>query len=176
MTRPDNKKTIKEYFFTNPTARLRVRQLERATGTPLPSVTRYVKELEKEGIIKQTTIAGTTTYAADRSSRQYLLEKKLHNISELHRSGLVEQLIKEHSNPAIVLFGSYSKGEDTEESDIDLYLETPTKKKPALERFEKKLHRSIQLFIHKSIKDIKNKELANNIINGTTINGFIEAL
>ena len=73
-----------------------------------------------------------------------------------------------------ILFGSYAKGEDTERSDIDLYIETPSKKDITLEKFEKKLKRNIQIFRHKNLFEIKNKDLVNNIINGIVLNGFVE--
>ena len=34
----------------------------------------------------------------------------------------------ELSNPSVIIFGSYAKGKDTEESDIDIYIETSSKK------------------------------------------------
>ena len=116
------KERIRKYFFQNPTTQLRVRQIEREVKVPLPSVIRYCKELEKEGIIKKTETAGIALYSADRSSMRYLLEKRLFNIRLIFESGLLDHLIKEHSNPTIVLFGSYAKGEDIERSDIDLYI------------------------------------------------------
>jgi hypothetical protein len=44
------KEKIKDHFFMNPTLRIRVRQLEKALKLPLPSVIRYCRELQKEGI------------------------------------------------------------------------------------------------------------------------------
>ena len=82
----------------------------------------------------------------------------------------------ELSNPAIIVFGSYAKGEDVENSDIDLYIETPSKKEIKLEKFGKILKRKIQIFFYKNIHEIKNIDLANNIINGIILNGFIEYL
>ena len=43
-------------------------------------------------------------------------------------------------------------------------------------RSEKKLHRKIQIFQYDNIHSIKNKELANNIVNGTIIEGFVEVI
>ncbi|HLC74699.1 MAG TPA: nucleotidyltransferase domain-containing protein [Candidatus Nanoarchaeia archaeon] len=168
------KQTIKEYFFINPTAKLRVREIERTVKLPLPSVIRYCRELEKENILMTIVVGNVTFYTADRGSRKFILEKKLYNIKEIYESGLVEYLRQELSNPTIVLFGSFAKGEDTEESDVDLYIETPSKKKVALERFEKVFQRSIQALQHKDIFVISNLHLANNIINGVILNGYIE--
>jgi len=168
------KQKIKEYFFNNPTVRLRIRQIEREINIPLPSAIRYTKELIEEEILKKEEISNTKFFSADRSSRNFLIEKKLHNLKAIHDSGLIDYLIEEYSNPVIVLFGSYSRGEDIESSDIDIYIETPSKTKVKLEKFENILNKEIQTFIHKNIKDISNPHLANNILNGINLNGFVE--
>ena len=168
------KQTIIEYFFINPTAKLRVREMERILKLPLPSIIRYCGELEKEKILSTVKTGNVVFYTADRSSKEYILEKKFFNIRQMHESGAVEYIRRELSNPAIILFGSYAKGEDTEDSDIDLYLETPSKKELNLSKFEKLLKRKIQIFRHKNLKDIQNPHLANNIINGILLNGFVE--
>ena len=173
MKRKDIKQTIKEHFFLNPAAKLRVREIERILKLPLPSVIRYCKELETEEILTTDKTGSVTFYTASRSET-YLLEKKLYNIKQIFQSGLINYLKIELSNPAIVLFGSYAKGEDTEDGDIDLYIETPSKKQVKLERFERLLNRKIQIFQHKNLKEITNPRLANNIINGITLNNYME--
>src|SRR3989344_4393316 len=174
MKRKDINKTIREYFFINPNAKLRVREIERTLKLPLPSVIRHCKELEKESILTTIKIGNVNFYTANRGSEKYLLEKKLYNIKIIYESGLIEYLRRELSNPSIVLFGSFAKGEDTEESDIDLYIETLSRKKVSLEKFEKLLKRRIQAFQHKNLDEISNTNLANNIINGFLLNGFVE--
>ena len=173
MKRKYIKQTIKEYFFINPTAKLRVREIERTLKLPLPSVIRYCKELEQENILTINKAGNVNFYTASRSET-YFLEKKLFNIKQVYESGLINYLKIELSNPAIVLFGSFAKGEDLEESDIDLYIETPSKKQLNLEKFKKILKREVQIFQHKSLKEITNHHLANNIINGITLNNYIE--
>ena len=173
MITKDIKKQMKEYFFLNPTKRMRIRQMEREIGIPLPSAIRYKNELREEGILKKIELADTIMFQADRSSKKFLLEKKLFNLRMLFESGLVDYLVDEYNNATIIVFGSYSRGEDIEGSDIDIYLETALS--PInLEKFEKKLQRNIQLFNFKKIHSVKNKELANNIINGIVLNGFVE--
>ena len=73
-------------------------------------------------------------------------------------------------NPTIILFGSLTKSEAKRDSDIVIFSD---KKEIDLKKFENKFKMSIQLFWFKSIKDIKNKKLTNNIINGYTLNGRI---
>ena len=165
---------VLEYFLLNPTKKLRVREIERKAKVPLPSAIRYAKELEKEGILKATEISTIRFYEADRSSKKFLMEKKLYNIRSIIESGIVEYVAFECSNPVLVVFGSYSRGEDTETSGVDLYIESH--KKPDISEFERKLHRKIQLFAYDDINHVKNKELANSIINGIALNGFLEVL
>jgi predicted nucleotidyltransferase len=173
MRRKDIKLEIVKYFLLNPTAKLRVRQIEREVNVPLPSAIAYTKELEKQGILKSAIVGGVRFYSADRASKEFLLEKQLFNIKSLFSSGLVDFIISECNNPNIMVFGSYARGEDIEDSDVDLYIET-IKKEINLKQFEAKLKRKIQLFIYKKIADVENKELANNIINGIVLNGFVE--
>jgi len=113
-------------------------------------------------------------YTADRTNKNYLLEKKLNNTRLLFQSGLIQYLNQELSNPPIILFGSYAKGEDIEDSDIDLYIETLSKKTLELKRFENILKRKLQIFRYKNLKVIDNNHLANNIINGITVNNYVE--
>ena len=158
----------------NPTAKLRVRQIEREMKMPLPSVIRYCKELEKEKILRNELASGVSTYSADRNSKKFLIAKRLFNIKLIFESGLIEYIVKEYFNPVIVLFGSYSKGEDVEYSDIDLYIETKNKQDFNFQKFEKILSRKIQVFNYRNIKEVPNHHLSNNIINGITLNNFLE--
>ena len=173
MIRKSIKLVVKEYFFTNPSAKMRVRQLERTLNIPLPSVIRYCKELEQENILRKEVIGNVTFYTSNRD-KKYFLEKKLFNLKLIYDSGIVEYLKKELSNPVIIVFGSYSRGEDVESSDVDIYIETLSEKKLNLKKYEDKLSRNIQIFGNKSIKQIKNKHLVNNILNGITLNNQIE--
>lgn len=174
MVTKNIKKKIKEHFFVHPSSKLRVRQMERKLGLSLPSVIRYCKELEKEDILKKVETSGIVFFTSHRESEKFLLEKRLFNIKSIFDSGLISYLIKEYSNPVIILFGSYSKGEDIEESDIDLYIETPSKKEVKLEKFENILKRKIQVFKNKHISDMDNRHLVNNIVNGITLNNYLE--
>lgn len=168
------KQKIKEYFFTNPTSKLRVREIERLLKLSLPSVIRYSKELQKENILTTIKIGNVVFYTGNRADNNFILEKKLFNIKLVYDFGLIEFLKIELNNPVIILFGSYSKGEDTENSDIDLYIQTPSKKEISIKKFEKVLKRNIQIIKHKSIFDIKNLNLSNNIVNGIILNNYIE--
>lgn len=170
----NNKLKIKEYFLLNPTARHRVRELERVLKLPLPSVVRYCKELKMENMLDIQKIGDVIFYCAHRSSQNYILAKKLFNLKKIYQSGFIDFLKKEMSNPTVVLFGSYLRGEDVESSDIDIFIQTKSKKVILVDKFEKYFQRELQLFIFSDINKITNKNLANNIMNGYVLNGFLE--
>lgn len=98
--------------------------------------------------------------------------KRVYNLKSIYSSGLMAQLSKQFPGSTIVLFGSYSLGEDTEESDVDLAIIGYNKKKIDLISFENKLQRKIQLHFFNNLKNI-NKNLKESIINGQTLKGAI---
>ena len=93
-------------------------------------------------------------------------------MSILSESGLIEYLEEKLFPKVIVLFGSYRKGEDMIDSDIDLFVECK-KEELNLSLFEKKLKRKIQLHFKEDFNSFP-KELKNNIINGIVLYGFLE--
>ena len=78
----------------------------------------------------------------------------------------------ELSPKAIILYGSFAKGESLEESDIDLFV-IGKERKIKLEEFEKKLGRKIHLMFDDNPKNIPN-ELKNNLINGVVLKGYFK--
>ena len=70
------KEIIKESFLLNPTSKLRVRQIEKMLKLSLPSIIRYCRELEAEGILTTIKTGNIVFYAADRTNEIFLLEKK----------------------------------------------------------------------------------------------------
>ena len=94
--------------------------------------------------------------------------KMAFNIIKLQESGVLDYLHEKTLPKAIVLYGSYAKGTDRPESDIDLYLDSP-EKKLELAQFEKKLGRKIHLLF----KGKMSPEFKNNLINGLVLKGHL---
>ncbi|MBU4308308.1 MAG: nucleotidyltransferase domain-containing protein [Nanoarchaeota archaeon] len=93
----------------------------------------------------------------------------------LYESRLIDYLKKFYEEPkSIILFGSYSKGLDTEKSDIDICVITDKNDLPDLTIFEKKLNRKINI-INSNINNMK-KEFKNSLINGNVLEGYIELI
>ncbi|MBU0459750.1 MAG: nucleotidyltransferase domain-containing protein [Nanoarchaeota archaeon] len=158
-------------FFEDCYRRINVREYAKIIKVSPPTASKLLYYYFKEKILKKKEYRNFLFFYADKSSKQFV------DLSRLYWSEKLEELVcfleKQLTNPTIVLFGSLSKGEIKEDSDIDLAI-FALKKKINLEKFEGKLGRKVQLFWFKSIKEIKSEELANNVINGVVLNGRLK--
>ncbi|NCO97313.1 MAG: hypothetical protein COY38_00870 [Candidatus Aenigmarchaeota archaeon CG_4_10_14_0_8_um_filter_37_24] len=164
---------ILRIFFDYPTRKFQLREISRIIQLGLPSVINHVKNLEKQGFVKKINGGVYDSYTSDKTEI-FKIYKKNDVLIRLHESGLVDLLVDTVIPDAIVLFGSASKGEDIEESDIDLFL-IAKEKKVDLKIFEKKLNRKISLHFEDKIQNIP-KELLNNIVNGIIIYGYLKVV
>ena len=158
-------------FFDQPTKGFQLREITRMLKLGMPSVKLHTDRLEKEEFVKREKKGTYASYKAS-GNEKFMLYKKTDMLLRLHESGLVEFLADEMSPNAIVLFGSASRGEDIERSDIDL-LVIAKEKDIDLERFEKRLKRRINILFEPNLKNMP-KELLNNILNGVVIHGYLE--
>lgn len=166
-------------FFKEPEREFHIREISKIFKKSPTTISKYLFQYKKEGLLKAVNKLNHLLYRADTSSSLFKQAKLNYNIRILYESGLIDYLIEEFNNPeSIIIFGSFAKAEDILSSDIDILIISPVKKELNLEKFEGKLGRKIQLFIHSSgdIEKMKkeNKELLNNFINGIKIYGFWE--
>ena len=172
MLQKNNKYKLLKIFLFNPTEEFRLRELSRLSKISPPSVMAYLKEFEKEGLIKSFKKRGVPFYKSEIDGEKFREYKKISILFELNDSGLTDFLWDELSPKAIILYGSFAKGESLEESDIDLFI-IGKEKKIRLEEFEKKLERKIHLMFDDNPKNIPN-ELKNNLINGIVLKGYLK--
>ena len=91
----------------------------------------------------------------------------------IYESKLIDFLYEKFPEATIILFGSYSYGEDTINSDIDIAIIGTKEKDINLTEFEKKLEHNISINFYDNLHKI-NKHLRNNILNGIILKGGIE--
>lgn len=159
-------------FFRKPTKKFQLREISRETEVSLPSVKRYVEELEKEEFLERVEEGIYPGYKTNSNERTRVY-KKLETIRMLHESGLVDR-IDERTHPnAVVLFGSATRGEDTEKSDLDL-LVVAGEKEIELEEYEKEFNRQINIQFVTEEELMENDDFANSVANGITLKGFLK--
>jgi len=108
-----------------------VRALAKELHTSQTTIARVLKQLSKENVVDYTVDGRNKTFFLKKSleTKQYILMaenvKLVHTLQIYPRlRGIVESLQKETRTPLILLFGSYAKETATNESDIDIYVET----------------------------------------------------
>lgn len=160
-----------EPFFRDNYRRINVREYARLTGVSPPSASKFLSEMEKEGLLEREKERNYIFYVAKRESRLFVELSRIYWSRMLERSGLVDYLEKECLEPLVVLFGSLSKAEAKKDSDFDVAVFTSTENKLDFSRFEKKLKRKVQVFVFMNRKKVKNRDLLNNILNGYVVRG-----
>lgn len=164
---------ILDIFFMEPRRKFLIREISRKTGLSQPPVRLHLKQLVKDGLVITLSDDLYGGYKANRDNDLFKLLKQQNTVFVLHQSGCIKMLSDKLMPQAIILFGSAAKGEDVEESDVDLFIEGE-EEDINLERFEKMLNRKINILFEKDFKAI-SKELKNNIINGIKLHGFLRA-
>ena len=170
---------ILPYFFKEPEKEFYVRQISKLLKNSPTTISKYLKKLEQDGVLKSERKLNHLIFKANTENEKFRRLKTDYNLNLVHESGFVEYLAEEFNHPeVIILFGSFSKGENIKKSDIDIFILSQLKKDINLKKFEERMGYKIQLFIN-SKKDVekmkvKNRELLNNIINGKIIYGFWE--
>ncbi len=159
--------TIKP-FIEDCYRRINVREYSRLRKISPPTASKILFELNKEGLLLIEKDRNYIFYYANKNNKIFVDLSRIY--WNVRLDNLVDFLNKNLTNPTIVLFGSLSKAETKNDSDIDICI-IGHKKELNIKNFEDSLKRKIQLFFFSSIEDIKNKELANNIINGYILKG-----
>ena len=144
---------IAKLIFNYPHKSFHIRELARLTSFSTTAITKAIENLEKYKLIKvEMNVA--KEIKANIDSESYANYKLIFNIYRIMRYGLINTIKVFLNNPeCIVLFGSFAKGEDIEESDIDLLIITNNKINSDLNPFitvwEKEFNRKINLHILK---------------------------
>lgn len=167
-------------FLKSPEKQFHIRELSRLLKKSPTTISKKLKELEKKEILISEKKYGHLLFKLNENKTTKRLRQN-YNLKTIEKLNLIEFLEDHYNFPeAIVLFGSFAKGENNKNSDIDILIISPKTTEPNLEKFEQKTGHKIHLFVHSKkelskLKD-KNKELFNNWINGNVVYGYFEAL
>ena len=161
-----NMQKVVNEIFKNPTKEQSIREISKKVGLVPATTSKVIKELAKGEIINIRKVAKSMLVSANLESNSYKFYKRIYNVLSI--KNLTDEI--KVSNPlCIVLFGSYSRGEDIETSDVDLavvgnHFEIDTS------GYEKQINRKIHLLFFKNEKAIPS-DLRRNINNGIVLFG-----
>lgn len=146
------------------------------------AVSKSINELEKEQLIKVKKAERINLFSIEfnRDSKKAIQLKRVENLKMTYESGLTDFLFNEFPGCTIILFGSYSLGEDVSygekdqrSSDVDIAIIGTKGKEVNLTKYNSLLERKISINFYTSWKEI-HKHLTNNILKGILLSGEIE--
>lgn len=166
-------------FFDDPLPEglgLPLREVSRRSGLAHTSVKNHLQTLKEEGLVqtreKKSGGRSYPVYLANRKCENFRRYKSIDMVYRITDTGLLKELVERAMPDCVILFGSASRGEDTANSDVDLYLQC-SERDFELSEYKEALQRDIQLHFRSEF-DSFPKELKNNIINGITLYGYLE--
>jgi len=146
------------------------------------AVSNALVELKKEKlvIVKKSKTMNLLSIEFNRDNQQAIEMKRVENLKMIYQSGLSKFLFNKFPGCTIILFGSYSKGEDVwigekeeNRSDIDIAIIGIKGKEIDLTKFDKMLEKIVFINFYKSWNDI-HKHLKESILNGINLSGGVE--
>lgn len=166
---------ILRLLFVKTGTSLNARKISKSLEVSQPAVSKALPLMEKENliIVEKDRDTGRLSIELNRENHKVLQLKRADNLKLIYESGLADFLEKEFAGATIILFGSYSKGEDTIKSDIDISVIGRKDKKLDINKFEAVLERKININFYESFIKI-HKNLRENIFNGIVLYGGIE--
>jgi len=166
-------------LYKYPEKEFSLSDLAKEAGVAKANIGYILEEFQKAELITIEKLSKIWRIKANLTNWIYIRSKIVYNLNFVYNSGLVEFLIDYFKNPrAIILFGSFRKGEDLSNSDIDIAIESEDcedYKIVALRELsaqEKEINRKIQ--IHLFNRNSIDNGVFNNIANGILLWGFLE--
>jgi len=173
------KERILQVLFSWPDKEFSLSDLAKEAKVAKANIGEILDEFNDLEIIEIIKLSSIWRIKANQKSWNFIRAKIVYNLNFIYQSGLVEFLNEQFKNPkSISLFGSFRKGEDVSDSDIDIAIETyesrayGTIQLDKLSGFEKIIGRKIQ--IHLFNREKIDLNLFNNIANGIVLLGFLE--
>lgn len=172
---------ILHWFFSYPQSEMTLSRLSEKLHIAKTTVNTYVNGMVEEGLLRKK-IYGKTWNISCNLDHPLMKSRKIAFNFAMILEGYTKVLqdairgLVPHAK-SVILFGSYRKGDDTENSDIDIAIEVSGEKttrireiKPLTLGHRKNVPVNLHLFSRKTV-DIN---LFANIANGIVLEGFLE--
>ena len=167
------------WFFSFPNRGITLNDLSRELKLAKTTTNHVVNRLKKEGFLKVESLGRVWRISCNKEHHYNYTKKIAYNLMMIYDSGILErisQLVK--NSRVVILFGSYRKGDDDKNSDIDIAVEVLGDKDIKIIElgfvpqigFRKNVPVNLHLFTRKSI----DLNLFSNIANGIILDGFLE--
>lgn len=166
---------ILRLLFIKSGVKLNQRRISIYLNVSQPAIMKALPLLVKKEYVKieQDKESKRWSIELNKSNIKIMQLKRIDNLKQIYESGLANFLEEQFLGGTIILFGSFSRGDDIITSDIDIALIGRKDKLIHLDKYEKALERKINLNFYDSWKKI-NINLKENICNGIVLFGNVE--
>ena len=163
---------VLEFFFDDPEGTYHIREIARQIKRHPNTVLKEVNLLAKEGLLIKRATRAVVEVRVNRDAELFTRLKRLFNLRRIYISGIIDAIDLHYGAPeAIVLFGSYSRGEDVVKSDVDIAIVTKKEQSMDVDKYEKVFKRNIQ--VHAIDLHKVGKGFLVNLINGIVLKGYL---
>ncbi len=170
------------WFFDFPTIETGLNDLASDTRISKTTAKRVVNKLVKEGFLIKKVYGKSWRISVNKNHTYNHTEKIAANLTavyEAYRKGLRDIIFEHVKSPqAIVLFGSYRKGDDTEKSDIDIAVEVMGDQQLEIIKDVAYItfgyRKNVPVNLHVFSRKAADLNLFANIANGIVLEGFLE--
>jgi predicted nucleotidyltransferase len=158
------------------------RGLARPLNRTQAGIIKAIPELEKYKLVKvkKDKDSGRWSIELNRDNLKALELKRAENLKKIYESGLFRFLEDNFPGTTIILFGSYSRGDDVwsndperHKSDIDIAIIGTKEKEIDITKFNNLLEKEIIINFYPSFREI-HKNLKDNILNGIVLSGSVD--
>ncbi len=167
------------WFFSFPEREFGLTELSERLGISKTTANKTIRLLEEEGFVNIDVIGRVWRISCNVEHRYNYTRKIAYNLIRVYESGIIEEIHKRFQNPrAIILFGSYRKGDDNEKSDIDVAIEVlgnsgmRVEELGVIENFGYRENVTVNMIVF-SRKNV-DTNLFTNIANGILLEGVLE--
>ena len=167
------------WFFAHPDREISLNDLTKNVSISKSTANKIVTKLVKEGFLKKEVLGKVWRISCGISHPYNTMIKIPHNLQLAYTSGIIELILKQIPNArAIILFGSYRKGDDNDKSDLDIAVEVLGEKEVKIFNFgvlpEFGYRKDVPVNVHIFSRESIDLHLFSNIANGIILWGFLE--
>lgn len=169
---------IRNWFFDFPEKEFSFNEICEQTDTSKTTASIVVQELINNGWVTKQVIGKLWRLSANMNNTRFKHYKIVHNLDLIYGTNLLEYIQTHFPMPrAIVLFGSYRKGDDISTSDVDIAVEIPGMQGIITQEATIDVlgyRKNVKVNIHAFSRQTVDINLFNNIANGIILSGFLE--
>ncbi len=167
------------WFFAYPQEEFTLNDLTKKLEVSKTTTHLVINQLVKEGFLEKRVLGKLWQIKANPHHSSFTTRKIPFNLQYIYESGILEWITAHIPNAqAVILFGSYRKGEDIVGSDIDIAVEIPENQKTDTNTHvllqQLGYRKNVTVTVLRYARSTIDLNVFANIANGIVLRGFLE--